>query len=148
MIHLHVHSHYSLLDGLPKISDLVQKAREFKMPALALTDHGAMYGAIEFYKTCKEHDVKPILGMEAYVSPYPLSEERSKSERTRYHLTILAKTYAGYKNLMKLTSIGWLKGFYYKPRIDKESLALHSEGLILLSGCANGELARVILDKG
>ena len=148
MIHLHVHSHYSLLDGLPKISDLVQKAREFKMPALALTDHGAMYGAIEFYKTCKEHDVKPILGMEAYVSPYPLSEERSKSERTRYHLTILAKTYAGYKNLMKLTSIGWLKGFYYKPRIDKESLALHSEGLILLSGCANGELARVILEKG
>ncbi len=148
MVNLHVHSHYSLLDGLPKIPDLVKKACEFNMPALALTDHGAMYGAIEFYKTCKEYGIKPIIGIEAYVSPYPLSEERSKNERTRYHLTVLAKTYAGYKNLMKLTTIGWLNGFYYKPRIDKEYLRRHADGLIILSGCANGELSQTILSKG
>ncbi|MEK9165606.1 MAG: DNA polymerase III subunit alpha [Patescibacteria group bacterium] len=146
--HLHVHSHYSLLDGLPKIDELVEKAVEYKMPALALTDHGAMYGIIEFYKACQEAGIKPILGMEAYISPYKIDGPKSKTDKTRYHLTLLAKDMDGYKNLMRLTTVGWLKGFYYKPRIDKKNLKKYGKGLIALSGCASGEVNKAILEKG
>ena len=117
--HLHVHSHYSLLDGLPKIGELVQKALEYKMNAVALTDHGAMYGAVEFYKAAKNAGIKPIIGLEAYVSPYPIKSARGAIEKRRYHITLLAKNKTGYQNLMRLCSVSWLDGFYYKPRIDK-----------------------------
>ncbi len=145
--HLHTHSHYSLLDGLPQIPDLIAKACEYKMHALALTDHGAMYGIIEFYKKCKEAGIKPIIGMEAYVSPYPLSSAQAFSERKRYHLTLLAANNQGYKNLMKLASIGWLQGFYYKPRIDMNALSQYGGGLIILSGCMQSELSILLSEN-
>jgi DNA polymerase-3 subunit alpha len=143
--HLHVHSHYSLLDGLPKIPEIVQKAVDYKMPAVALTDHGAMYGIIEFYKACIDHGIKPLLGMEAYLSPYPLASKEAKTNSLRYHLILIAKNLSGYKNLLKLTTVGWLHGFYYKPRIDKKHLKKYSDGLILLSACASGEIPQTIL---
>ena len=143
--HLHVHSHYSLLDGLPKIKELVRKAAENKMPALALTDHGVMYGCIEFYKACKDAGIKPIIGMEAYVSLHPLTSEKSKSDRTRYHLTLLAQNHTGYKNIMKLCSLGWLDGFYYKPRIDYVNLKKYSQGITILTGCLNSELNQALV---
>ncbi|HBH46361.1 MAG: DNA polymerase III subunit alpha [Candidatus Jacksonbacteria bacterium RIFOXYC2_FULL_44_29] len=143
--HLHVHSHYSLLDGLIKIPDLVQKASDEKMPAIALTDHGAMYGAIEFYKACRAAGIKPILGFEAYLSPFPVDSPAAKTQRSNFHLTVLAKDLTGYKNLMKLCSLGWLAGFYYRPRIDKLMLKKYHQGLILLSGCASGEIPQALI---
>lgn len=143
-IHLHTHSHYSLLDGLCKIPDLVTRAKEMGMNALALTDHGALYGLIEFYKECKKQNMKPILGMEAYLAPNSLSDKRPKIDDKPYHLILLAKNLIGYKNLLKLSTIAHLDGFYYKPRIDKEVLRKYSEGLIALSGCMRGELARLV----
>ncbi len=146
-VHLHVHSHYSLLDGLAKIDDLVNAAKEMEMDALALTDHGNLYGAIEFYKKAKAAGVKPILGVEAYVAPNGLALKRPKMDETRYHLTLLAKNETGWKNLLKLVTTSYLDGFYYKPRIDKELLAAHHEGLICLSGCFSGELAKLVTAK-
>ncbi|MEK9181349.1 MAG: PHP domain-containing protein, partial [Patescibacteria group bacterium] len=143
--HLHVHSHYSLLDGLPKIGDLVRTAKEKGCTALALTDHGAMYGAIEFYKKCKSEGVKPIIGMEAYLAPRGLESKKERLEDKPSHLTLLAKNFTGYKNLMQLTTVAHLRGFYYKPRIDLEALKQHKEGLIVLSGCISSELSRAIL---
>ncbi|MEK7512782.1 MAG: PHP domain-containing protein, partial [Patescibacteria group bacterium] len=146
-IHLHVHSHYSLLDGLAKIDDLVARAKELKMPALALTDHGNLYGAIEFYKKATKAGVKPILGVEAYVAPHRMMNKRPKVDETRYHLTLLAKNTTGWKNLIALVTASNLDGFYYKPRIDKELLAHHAEGLICLSGCASGEISKLLAAK-
>lgn len=144
--HLHVHSHYSLLDGLPKIDELVNKAVEFKMPALALTDHGAMYGSIEFYKTCRGAGIKPIIGLEAYITPFKTLATDAK-ERTSFHLTLLAANLTGYKNLLKLTTYSWLEGFYYRPRINYEILKKHSAGLIILSGCPSGEISKLLLQN-
>jgi DNA polymerase-3 subunit alpha len=134
-VHLHTHSHYSLLDGLSKIPELVARAKEFGMPALALTDHGSMYGAIEFFNECKKAGIKPIIGVEAYVAERTRFDKEPGIDSKRYHLTLLAKNNAGYKNLMKLVSKANLEGFYYKPRIDTELMQLHAEGVICLSGC-------------
>lgn len=147
-VHLHVHSHYSLLDGLPKIDELVQRAKEYKMPAVALTDHGAMYGIIEFYEACVREGIKPIIGEEMYVAPKSRLEKRAATDENRYyHLTVLAKNAKGYKNLLALTSKAHLEGFYYKPRIDWDLLQEHHEGLIVLSGCLNGEVAQALRRK-
>ncbi len=143
-VHLHVHSHYSLLDGLAKIDDLVKEAAKYEMPALALTDHGNMYGAIEFYKKCKKAGVKPIIGVEIYVAYESLRQKRPNIDNKRYHFTLLAQNETGYKNLIKLVTIAHLEGFYYKPRVDKQVLKERSEGLIGLSGCTSGEIAKLL----
>ncbi len=147
--HLHVHSHYSLLDGLAKIDDLVNRAKELGMDSLALTDHGVMYGIVEFYMKAKEAGIKPIIGCEMYLTPGSRhSKNNTREDKTRYHLTLLVKNEQGYKNLMKLVSIAHLEGFYYKPRIDKEVLQKYSAGLIGMSGCVQGEVPQTILNKG
>ena len=120
--HLHVHSHYSLLDGLSKIDDLIKGAKKYGMKSLALTDHGVMYGVIEFYQKAKEAGVKPIIGVEAYLARNGHLNKRPKIDERPYHLVLLAKNAQGYKNLIKLTTIAHLQGFYYKPRIDFELL--------------------------
>ncbi len=143
-VHLHTHSEYSLLDGANRIDDLVQKAKEHEMPALALTDHGCLYGAWTFYKAASQEGVKPIVGMEAYVAPGD-RRDRSTSgegERAYYHLVLLARDRVGYQNLVKLSSIGYTEGFYHRPRVDREVLARHHEGLIVTSACMAGEVAR------
>lgn len=143
-VHLHTHSHYSLLDGLPKIPEFVARAKEYGCPALALTDHGVMYGALEFYQECKKAGIKPIIGMEAYMALGTIAEKRAKVDDDYHHLTLLARDEEGYRNLMQLSTIAHLEGFYYKPRIDKELLRAHGKGLIALSGCLRGELPRLI----
>ncbi len=149
--HLHVHSHYSLLDGLAKIDDLLDYAKELGFNSLALTDHGAMYGVIEFYKKAKERGIKPILGAELYVASGSRLSRSLPSDRIRYHLTLLVKNQQGYRNLIQLSTKGYLEGFYYKPRVDKELLKKYSEGLIAMSGCLSGEIPKAIaagdLDK-
>lgn len=142
--HLHVHSHYSLLDGLSKIPDLVSRAKELGMDSLALTDHGVMYGAVEFYKECKKQGIKPIIGNELYLARDKLESKKPNVDNKNYHIILLAKNEIGYKNLVKLTTIAHLKGFYYKPRIDEETLAKYSEGLICSSACLQGKIPRLI----
>lgn len=142
---LHVHSHYSLLDGSAKIDDLIAKAKADGMPAMALTDHGSMYGIIEFYQKAKKAGIKPIIGVETYIAPYGRFNKRTKIDEERYHLILLAKNNQGYKNLLKLVSLSHLEGFYYKPRIDLELLEKHKEGLIALSACIEGEIPNTIL---
>lgn len=143
-VHLHNHTHYSLLDGLQKVPQMLDRAEELGMSALAITDHGTLSGAIEFYKAAKAKGIKPIVGMEAYVSARKHTDKSSAEDRNPYHLTLIAKNKAGYKNLMKLSTIASLEGFYYKPRIDHELLEKYSEGLIALSGCLGGELGTFI----
>ncbi|CAI6044776.1 DNA polymerase III subunit alpha [Cohnella sp. JJ-181] len=144
-VHLHNHSEYSLLDGASRIKDMTARAAELGMKALALTDHGVMYGAIPFYKACRERGIKPIVGMEAYVAAGSRLEKASRRDQPIYHLTLLAKNAAGYRNLMKLSSIGHLEGFHYRPRIDFEALSRHAEGLVCLSGCMSSELSQHLL---
>ncbi|MFH1749786.1 MAG: DNA polymerase III subunit alpha, partial [bacterium] len=146
-IHLHTHSHYSLLDGLGKAPELLEKAKEYGMPALAITDHGVMYGAIDFYKTAKDIGIKPIIGMESYISPRKLTDKISNLDTKPFHITLLAENEQGYINLLKLSSIAHLRGYYYKPRIDKETLSKYSKGLIALSSCLQGEIPRSILNN-
>ena len=146
--HLHVHSEYSLLDGASRIIKLIEKASQYDMPALALTDHGVMYGAIEFYTQAKKSGIKPIIGCEVYLAPRSRREKQSgreKKEETFYHLTLLAENNQGYQNLMRLVSLGFLEGFYYKPRVDKELLRKFHEGIIALSGCISGEIPKYII---
>lgn len=145
--HLHVHTHYSLLDGLPKIGELVNRAKDLGMDALAITDHGALYGAIEFYKKAKEVGIKPIIGMEAYVASQDHLAKRPGLDDKQYHLTLIAANTEGYQNLIKLSTISHLDGFYYKPRVDHELLKTYGKGLIALSGCLNGEIPKKLLSK-
>ncbi len=146
-VHLHNHSDFSLLDGASRVDDIVELAARYRMPAVALTDHGNMFGAVAFYKAAKRHGVKPILGCEIYVAPksrFDKSVNGSVSD-TNNHLVLLASTNEGYKNLVKLVTAGYLEGFYYKPRIDKELLAQHAKGLIGLSACLKGEVPQAAL---
>jgi DNA polymerase III subunit alpha len=147
-VHLHTHSEYSLLDGANRLSDLISRTNELEMPALALTDHGCMYGAWEFHNAAKKAGIKPILGMEAYVAP---GDRRVKTagragdgrpEDKYYHLVLLAQDLEGYRNLVRLTSIGYLEGFYHRPRIDREVLSQYSQGIVVTSACMAGEVAR------
>ncbi len=142
--HLHVHTEYSLLDGAARISDLVSHAKSLGMDSLAITDHGCMYGVIDFYKECVKQGIKPILGMEAYVAPRSIYEKINVREYG--HLILLAKNNEGYKNLMKLSSIAFVDGFYYKPRIDYELLEQYHTGLVCLSGCLAGDIPRRLLE--
>ena len=142
-VHLHLHTEYSLLDGVGKIEEYLDRAKSLNMKAMAITDHGNMYGAIEFYKCAIKKGIKPIIGIEAYISEF----EMEKKDGRNFHLILLAKNLTGYKNLLKISSIGFLKGFYYRPRVDKEFLKKHSEGIIALSACMQGEVSRAILEN-
>ena len=143
-VHLHVHTEYSLLDGSARISDLLDRCKELGMPGIAITDHGAMYGVVDFYKEAKKRGLKPVIGCEMYVAPRGMRDKESRSDGNYTHLVLLAKNQKGYKNLMRLSSLGFTEGFYYKPRIDYETLAEHSEGLICLSACLAGDIPRLL----
>jgi DNA polymerase-3 subunit alpha len=145
-VHLHNHTEYSLLDGASRIPAMVARAAELGMPAIGLTDHGVMYGAIHFYKACREAGIKPIIGCEVYVAPRSRLLREGRVDRDPNHLTLLAANREGYLNLMRLCTVGQMEGMYYKPRIDKEILAEHAKGLIALSGCLQGEAASRIVD--
>lgn len=145
-VHLHVHTEYSLLDGLAKIKPLVATTKKMGMNSLAITDHGVMYGVVEFYKACKKEGIKPIIGCEIYVSPGS-RKDKTPANRQNYHLILLAKNHQGYHNLMKIVTVGHLEGFYYKPRVDWEMLEKYHKGLICTSACLEGEIAHNILDN-
>lgn len=144
-VHLHVHSEYSLLDGMSRIKDLPVRAKELGMKAIALTDHGVMYGAVDFYKECKKNDIKPIIGCEVYVAPHSRFDKEAGKDNGYNHLILLVKNKTGYQNLAKLVSLSFVEGFYYKPRIDLEILEKYSEGLICLSACLAGSLSQAII---
>ncbi len=144
-VHCHLHTEYSLLDGESRIETLMQRAVELGIPALALTDHGVMYGAIEFYESARAHGITPIIGVEAYIAPRRMTDKDPKLDAQAFHLVLLAANNEGYRNLLKLTTAAHLDGFYYKPRIDRELLSRHAAGLIGLSGCLNGEIPRALL---
>ena len=144
-VHLHLHTQYSLLDGACLLEPLMQKIRDCKMPACAMTDHGNMFGAIEFYDMAMKHGIKPIIGSEVYIAPNSRFEKSSHGiQDASFHLILLAKNETGYKNLMKLVSAGFLEGFYYRPRIDKEILAKYKDGLICTTACLKGEIPHLI----
>ncbi|MEO2083249.1 MAG: DNA polymerase III subunit alpha, partial [Desulfurobacteriaceae bacterium] len=146
-VHLHLHSQYSILDGAIKVSELVKKAKEYGMPAVAVTDHGNMYASYELYKTCQKEGIKPLIGQEFYIAKGSRFDRKKgeDGEKGSYHLILIAKNDTGLKNLMKLSTIGFTEGFYYKPRIDKEVLEKYSEGLIALSACIQGEIPLLYL---
>ena len=146
-VHLHVHTSYSLLDGACRMDKIVKRAKELKMPALAITDHGVMYGVIDFYKKCKAEGIKPIIGCEVYVAPNSRFDKRPNIDDKPYHLVLLAKNNAGYQNLIKLVSLAHLEGFYYRPRVDREVLAKYSEGLIVTSACLAGEVNSFLMKE-
>jgi DNA polymerase-3 subunit alpha len=145
-VHLHVHSEYSLLDGLSRIPHLVSRARELGMPALALTDHGTMFGVVDFYHAAKEAGIKPILGMEAYLAARGMHDRDPQLDGRSFHQLLLAENETGYRNLLQIASAAQLEGFYYRPRIDHDYLAAHSEGLIVSTGCMSGEIPRALAD--
>jgi len=138
-VHLHVHSEYSILDGACRIPDLVSRAAELEMPAVSLTDHGSLAGAVKLYRAAETAGVKPLIGCELY-----LCDDRRAQAKGYHHLTLLAETTEGYRNLIKLASLGYLEGYYYKPRIDWELLERHSRGLIALSGCLSGRICKAL----
>src|SRR2546423_12288369 len=149
-VHLHVHTHYSLLDGACKVSDLVKRTKSLGMDSLAITDHGCMFGVIEFYNECKKEVIRPIIGMEAYMAPGDRRERSTpggNAGEAAFHLLLLAENLEGYKNLIKLSSIAYREGFYYKPRIDKEVLREYSNGLIATSACLGGEVATALVKR-
>jgi len=148
-IHLHVHSEYSILDGCLRISDLVETASAFNMPAIALTDHGNVFGAVEFFKTAKKQGIKPIIGCEVYLAPRSRFDKKpgNGDETSNYHLVLLVKDEKGYRNLCRLLSAAFIEGFYYRPRIDKEILRECSAGLIALSSCLKGEVNDYLLKE-
>lgn len=144
-VHLHNHTAFSLLDGACRLDEMIAKAKEQNMPALAITDHGVMYGVIDFYKACKKAGIKPIIGCEVYVAPNSRFDKKPNIDDSPFHLVLLAKNNKGYQNLIKLVTIASLEGFYYKPRVDKEILAQYSEGLIALSACLAGEISTLLM---
>lgn len=144
-VHLHVHSEFSLLDGANRIKDLPVRAKELGMDAMAITDHGVMFGAIDFYKACKENGIKPIIGCEAYIAPRKMADKEPGVDNKYNHLILLCKNMEGYHNLCKLVSMSYIDGYYYKPRMDKEILQKYHEGLICSSACLAGEVAENIL---
>ena len=143
--HLHVHTEYSLLDGAARIKDLVSHAKELGMDSLAITDHGAMFGVIDFYKECKKQGIKPIIGCEVYTAARRMTDKQPDKDKHQGHLILLAKDDRGYKNLIKIVSTGYIKGYYYKPRIDYKVLREHSEGLVCLSACLAGRIPKLLL---
>ncbi len=146
-VHLHVHSEYSLLDGLSRIKDLVARAVELNQPALALTDHGAMYGTLEFYREARAAGIKPIIGIETYLSRRGMVQKDPNLDRDRYHLLLLSTNPTGYQHLLQIASVAQLEGYYYKPRIDRAYLARHSDGLVATTGCMAAEIPRAIADR-
>ena len=146
-VHLHIHSEFSLLDGANRIKDLPVRAKELGMDSIAITDHGVMFGAIDFYKACRKEGVKPIIGCEVYVAPRSRTDKQPGIDNHYYHLILLAKNNEGYKNLSKLVSLSFVDGYYYKPRIDKEILEKYHDGLICLSACLAGEVSQAILNN-
>src|SRR5215468_10318693 len=149
-VHLHVHTHYSLLDGACKVDKLVARTKELGMDTIAITDHGCMFGVIEFYNECKKQGIKPILGMEAYMAPgyrRDRSTPTGNAGEAAYHLLLLCENLEGYHNLKKLSSIAYREGFYYKPRIDKEVLRQFSKGLIATSACLGGEVCSAFIKR-
>ena len=145
--HLHVHTEYSLLDGMSRISELPSYAKEIGMNALAITDHGCMFGVVDFYKACKKADIKPIIGCEVYTAARSMYDRDPEKDRNSGHLILLAENETGYKNLCKIVSKGYIDGLYYKPRIDKTVLREHSEGIICLSACIVGDVQRKLLNN-
>ena len=144
-VHLHCHSHYSLLDGAGTIDRLLARAKELEMPALALTDHGNLYGALEFYNKAKAIGVKAIVGLEAYIAPESRKKREARSTKeAAYHLTLLSLNIEGFRNLCRLSTLAFLEGFYYRPRIDKELLERYHEGIFCLSGCVSSEISRIV----
>src|SRR6056297_1173795 len=141
-VHLHNNTEYSLLDGEIRIYELINQAVKYSMPAVAITDHGVLYGMYDFYKKANKKNIKPIIGCEVYLSP---TNRFDKTIRKRYHLVLLAENNKGYHNLMKIVSSSWLEGFYYKPRVDKDLLYEHREGIIAMSACLQGEVSQAIL---
>src|SRR4030042_2424323 len=140
-VHLHLHTQFSLLDGAIPLEELFNQAKSYRLPALAITDHGSMFGAIEFYQQARQNGIKPIIGCEVYVAPGSRFEKTNKGiSEASFHLILLAKNHVGYRNLMKLVSLAYFEGFYYRPRVDKELLRKHNEGLIALSACLKGEI--------
>jgi DNA polymerase-3 subunit alpha len=144
--HLHVHTEYSMLDGFSNIKKLVKRVQELNMPAVAITDHGTMFGVIDFYKAAKDAGVKPIIGVEAYMAARGMADRDPKLDRSSYHLLLLAENETGYRNLLKISSAAQLDGFYYYPRIDHDFLAAHSEGIICTTGCMSAEIPRALLN--
>src|SRR5438552_15210476 len=143
-VHLHLHTEYSFLDGAVRMKELMKKVQEYEMPAVAITDHGNLHGAIEFYQEASRAGIKPIIGCEAYMARGSIKDRPNNLRDAAYHLTLLAKDEMGYRNLVKLVSIAHLDGFHYRPRIDRTLLAAHSAGLIGLSGCLKGEINMAI----
>jgi DNA polymerase-3 subunit alpha len=146
-VHLHVHTHYSLLDGACRVSDLVKRAKSLGMDSLAITDHGCMFGVIDFFNECKKEGIKPILGMEAYMAPGDRRDRSAVAGEAAYHLLLLAENLEGYKNLLKLSTLAYREGFYYKPRIDKETLKEFKNGIIATSACLGGEVASAFMKR-
>jgi DNA polymerase-3 subunit alpha len=146
--HLHVHTEYSLLDGFSKIKKLISRTKELGMDSIAITDHGTMFGEVEFFMAAKDAGVKPILGLETYVAARRMSDRDAQKDKHSYHLLLLAENETGYKNLLKIASASQLEGFYYYPRVDHEFLEQHAEGLIASTACMSGEVPRTILNKG
>ena len=146
-VHLHVHTEFSLLDGAARIRNLIKEAGQMGMKALAITDHGVMYGVIDFYQEALKNNIKPIIGCEVYVAPRSRFQKEPGKDDYQYHLALLAENNRGYQNLMNLVSAGFLEGFYYRPRVDRELLSRYSEGLIALSGCLAGEIPSLILQR-
>ena len=146
-VHLHVHSHYSLLDGACRTSDLAKRTKAMGMDSIAITDHGCMFGVVEFFNDCKKEGVKPILGMEAYMAPGDRRDRAAVNGESAFHLLLLAENIEGYHNLKKLSSIAYREGFYRKPRIDKEVLREFRKGLIATSACLGGEVASAFMKR-
>jgi DNA polymerase III subunit alpha len=143
-VHLHLHTEFSLLDGATRIKELVARVADFDMPAVAISDHGVLYGAIDFYNACQAAGIKPIIGCEVYLAPRAITD-KTKQDQTSYHLLLLAKDEIGYRNLLRLSTIAHLEGFYYKPRVDKAILRQHAAGLIATSSCLAGEIPDALL---
>ncbi len=146
-VHLHLHTEYSLLDGFCRIDKVFQRAKELNMHALAITDHGAMFGVVDFYKAAKKHGIKPIIGCEVYVAPRCLKDKDPQQDKNMGHLVLLVKNEKGYQNLIKLVSLAYVDGFYYKPRIDYSLLEQYSEGLICTSACLGGDIQNLIAEQ-